>query len=89
MSSPVVEAIKKFNEMLKKDEAGNLLKKAIRNVAFDAEHEEKETSEKYQKYADELDAYGAPRALVNAFEKMAKEEMEHHFLFMKLIYGIK
>lgn len=86
---PLVEAIQTFNEMLKKDEAGHLLKKAIRNVAHELEYEEKESSKKYQKYADELDAYGAPRLIVKAFEKMAKEEMEHHFVFMRLIYGIK
>ena len=89
MSSPLVEAIAKFNEMLKKDEAGHIIKKALRNVAHDLEHEEEETSKKYQKYADELDAYGAPRTIVKAFEHMAKEEMEHHFVFMKLVYGIK
>ena len=83
------KALEKFNVMLSRDEAGHLLKKAIRNVSAKQSDEEESTSKIYNKYAQELEDYGAPVEIVKAFRQMAADESQHHFIFNRLFYGMK
>lgn len=83
------KSVAAFVEMLSKDDAGKLLKKAIKNVSAERSNEEEETGKIYDKYAQELEDYGAPKEIVKAFRQMAADEFQHHFVFNKLFYGTK
>lgn len=83
------EAVEKFHKQLKSDESGATLRKALRNIFSELADTETETGKKYDNYAQELEAYGAPKQIVGVFKRMAADEMQHHFVFMKLLYGLK
>lgn len=75
----------KLKSFLARDEPGRLLRKAILNHSKKLYHEKMEAGKTYDKYAQELEDYGAPKEIVKAYRKIAKDEFSHAYVFQMLV----
>lgn len=80
-----LKSIVKLESFLARDEPGHLIRKAIINRSKELHHEEMEAGKTYDKYAQELEDYGAPMEIVRAYRKMAKDEFSHAYVFQMLV----